>query len=70
MSDTIDIADLTPVENPGPRNPFRNGDTAYHRYKDLDGREVVSVQGDGIRIRIGNVVTDWLDADAYEKGGV
>lgn len=67
MTDTIRMADLVPVESPAPGNPFRIGDTAYHKYKDLDGRRVVAVHGDGIRIQIGNLATDWLDASLYER---
>ena len=67
MSDTIDMADLDPVEQPDPANPFRIGDVAYHKYRDLDGRGVVAVAGMGIRIQIGTLATDWLDCTVYEK---
>lgn len=63
----VPMSQLVAVEEPDGDNPFRIGDVAHHKYKDLDGREVVSVLMDGIRIRIGNIATDWLDASAYER---
>lgn len=61
------MSDLLPIEVPDHDNPFRIGDTAHHKYKDLDGREVVSVFMDGIRIRIGDLATAWLDAKLYDR---
>lgn len=62
------MADLDPIEQPAPDNPFRIGDTAYAKFRDLDGRGVVAVAGMGIRIQIGTIASDWLDATAYDKG--
>lgn len=68
MSDSIPMADLIVDNDPAPGNPFKIGDSAYHKYHDLDGRSVVSVKGKCIRIQIGTLASDWLDADNYDRG--
>ncbi len=50
-------------------NPFRVGDMAEHVLKDLDAREVAAVEGDTIRLRIGDTVTDPVPAFNYRPVG-
>jgi hypothetical protein len=48
-------------------NPFKPGDRALHRSGTLDSRVVESVEGDMIRLRIGDLVTEPLPARRYRR---
>lgn len=48
-------------------NPFQPGDWAQHRYRDLDAREVVKVEGDSIYIRIGTLDAGPMPASNYDR---
>ena len=48
-------------------NPFKPGDRALHRSGRLDSRVVVDVDGGTIRLRIGNLVSDPVQAANYHR---
>lgn len=48
-------------------NPFKPGDLADHKFRDLAPRPVESVEGDMIRLRIGTLVTDPVPAANYDR---
>lgn len=49
------------------KNPFKVGDFAEHKYRDLDARRVESVEGGTIRLLIGTLVTDPVPASHYRR---
>lgn len=48
-------------------NPFQPGDWALHKSNQLDAREVASVDGDTIQLRIGDRLTPPVRAANYDR---
>lgn len=48
-------------------NPFKVGDLAGRIDKDLDARPVSRVDGEWIKLQIGDVETDWLEHYLYRR---
>lgn len=46
---------------------FKPGDMALHKSYSLDARPVESVEGNKIRLRIGDIVTDPVPASNYVR---